>query len=451
MFFARRLAPFALVLATIVILVGGGGCEAIVNGDIPSFACDGAFDAGGVCPPGQRCLNATCVVCPNGDCTVNDCEKIDNDKDGYALCGHPNDAGTAIVGADCDDNDPTVHPGAPEVCNGKDNNCDGAIDQPCPSGQTCAFDLKKCRDGGCTKGSCTPPLVCDTGTAQCENQNTPLGGTCIGQLECGGGAICGLYQVLTTDVLGSRTGLCTRACCTSSDCPTDFACVDLGTGGNYCLAKTELGRPDLGNAGGGIACTSDADCRSGICNSNLCQDTCCSNAQCAAGTVCRGMDLQGKDGTTHFALGCATSNGSVTTGNNCENGALLFPTGPCASGICDGNNTCRAPCCSSNSSACTGKCGDTTAHGHSETLVACLGGAPGTKQLGQSCTSDSDCAGSDCIQDPGSTAKYCSDTCCTDTDCQSAGLVCRPHGFTDSHYYLRCIHAPVASVTASNP
>ncbi|HEC20720.1 MAG TPA: hypothetical protein ENI97_15510 [Gammaproteobacteria bacterium] len=34
-----------------------------------------------------------------------------------------------LSGADCDDSDPEIHPGLLEVCDGKDNNCDGNVDE----------------------------------------------------------------------------------------------------------------------------------------------------------------------------------------------------------------------------------------------------------------------------------------------------------------------------------
>lgn len=45
------------------------------------------------------------------------------DVDGDHFC--------AELGFDCDDTDPAVFPNAPEVCDGKDNNCNGIIDGGC--------------------------------------------------------------------------------------------------------------------------------------------------------------------------------------------------------------------------------------------------------------------------------------------------------------------------------
>ena len=63
---------------------------------------------------------------------------VDADGDGHASL--------ATGGDDCDDADRQVYPGKPEACDGKDNDCNGAVDDgltrscfsPCPGTETCA-------------------------------------------------------------------------------------------------------------------------------------------------------------------------------------------------------------------------------------------------------------------------------------------------------------------------
>ena len=54
----------------------------------------------------------------------------DTDFDAFADCVDEDDDGDNTVDAqDCSPTDPTVHPGAPELCDGKDNNCDFKADE----------------------------------------------------------------------------------------------------------------------------------------------------------------------------------------------------------------------------------------------------------------------------------------------------------------------------------
>ena len=92
---------------------------------------DGVFCNGReLCAEGGSCQPGEAVSCDDRDeCTVDRCDPAldrcvqertprDADRDGYDACA-----------GDCNDADPAVHPGADELCNQIDDDCDGAIDE----------------------------------------------------------------------------------------------------------------------------------------------------------------------------------------------------------------------------------------------------------------------------------------------------------------------------------
>jgi MYXO-CTERM domain-containing protein len=70
----------------------------------------------------------------------------DKDKDGvYYAPGCP----SAINPCDCDDSLASVKPGAKEICDGKDNDCDGSVDEEHPNkGKTCTVGVGACQSVG---------------------------------------------------------------------------------------------------------------------------------------------------------------------------------------------------------------------------------------------------------------------------------------------------------------
>ncbi len=98
-----------------------------------------------MCPQSQSCDQGTCVSAP--ECT-------DMDQDGYGK--------NCPAGPDCDDADRDIHPGAPEICDSKDNNCDTTIDEGFSLGGLCTLGMGTCQADGFLK--CSPDgasTICD--------------------------------------------------------------------------------------------------------------------------------------------------------------------------------------------------------------------------------------------------------------------------------------------------
>ncbi|WKZ64872.1 MAG: MopE-related protein [Flavobacteriales bacterium] len=166
-------------LAACVSGFGTPECQACVNASCNAayFACAGFTDADGDGFVAELdCDDAN----PNAYPGANElCDTIDNDCDGlvdetptlyYADldgdgwgdenntveggCSPPNGA-TSQVG-DCDDSNADIYPGAPELCNGIDDDCDGAVDDLAGTAYYADADGDGYGDINSEQFSCTP-------------------------------------------------------------------------------------------------------------------------------------------------------------------------------------------------------------------------------------------------------------------------------------------------------
>ncbi len=139
------------------------GCETTLGTTENCGAC------GHACGAGEECTGGTCQpVCGAGETNCNgECVDLKTDVSNCGACGHGCQTGQDCLngtccadadsdghyaescgGDDCDDNVAAVHPGAEEICNETDDDCNGVIDD----GDVCDRD-KGC---GCAATSGTP-------------------------------------------------------------------------------------------------------------------------------------------------------------------------------------------------------------------------------------------------------------------------------------------------------
>ncbi|MCE9576021.1 MAG: hypothetical protein K8W52_22910 [Deltaproteobacteria bacterium] len=321
--------------------------------------------AAGNCQPGLWACTNGALVCGNpGSGTTEVCNGVDDDCDQLIdespLPGEGNqctDPGFEQIGdtGECEFGATACVSGSigcvgykgptAEICDGKDNDCDGIVDDSaaCPTGNVC-------QGGECVAPCGSGEFPCSAGYL-CENLPTadPPGSYCVHN-PCEG-VTCGANEVCD-EATGQCKNLCDGVTCPSgTECRQGF-CLDcfhlpeLCTPGQLCIAEP-----------GGLG-----QCQDNLCDPNPCQagETCtngvCSDAcggGCADGTVCvGGQCVNDACAGANCTAGqvCDPSNGSCVNpmceGISCRTGEVCVPTtgacepDPCITTECPTGQTC---------------------------------------------------------------------------------------------------------------
>ena len=482
-------------------------CDGIDNN------CNGQIDEGitgppvglpcgpteGECEPGRNVCRAGRIECDGGigptpeicDGKDNDCDTvIDDGIDVGGPCTAPYDAtlypgdrtkgeckpGTLVCNQGCVGGTGPV----PEVCDGKDNDCDGAIDESGPRpdgidgtadpndpnrtlGDPCGVNIGECRQGrlGCVAGR----VLC-TGTIgpqpeQCDCKDNDCNGSVDDQVD-GGSPLCGGDRRCAQVAAGvcQCAGPCRGG---EFPCPQGLSCQSVPISGSTeraelcvndpcgnCATKTvnnpTTNQPECGPMGGLplCVCQGTAGCRNPCFNVQCGDEQRCATQGPAAGT-CQ------PDTNCNF-FGCQS-------GNACHNGSCV--PNPCSPNPCATNEVCK-PNADFTAHRCEGTCANVTCPAGQE----CKGGVCTPNGCGQACPPGQFCfppapsdAGAEAGTDSGAEASTdagvgtCGPTrCSTDSGPACAdGRFCNPitGGCEDDPAAAWCVRRHRSAETAS--
>jgi predicted glutamine amidotransferase len=240
---------------------------------------------------------------------------VDADGDGYGA--------NCALGVDCDDNNSAVHPGAPETCNGIDDNCNSQVDEGVMTTFFQDADLDSFGNSAASQQSCSKPLGYVTDNTDCNDADTNIrpGATetcntiddnCNGQAD--EGVTSTFYQDSDGDTYGN-IAVSEQACtpsggyvANSGDCNDNVAAINPGSlevcdgFDNNCNGQT-----DEGSVCGATNyyCDTDSDSYlsltvSGSCNASNCVPNGCAITQ---GNDCNDADSSVNPGAVETCNG----------------------------------------------------------------------------------------------------------------------------------------------------
>jgi hypothetical protein len=285
--------------------------------------CDGVVDNGNFPNVGMDC------VCPG----------LDPAKVGVGVCKGGKYICRGTMGVVCEG---CIGP-SPEICDGKDNDCDGVADTnaKCPSGF------------GCREGACT--LACKAGEFPCPSGYKCLADFCIPQrcatVTCPGGTHC-------DEATGNCVDVCAGVVCNAPQICMQGRCLDCETlgcdPGQLCYkgacqvdkcAGVTCPAADFCSDGKCVGLCPPGKCADGQrCLSGQCLDDKCATVACGQGQFCDPADGKCK-GDVCDALQCNAGERCVSTTGNCAPDPCRLMQCPSACWQCsttaDGKGICQ--------------------------------------------------------------------------------------------------------------
>ena len=315
---------------------GGTGGQGGVGGEGGTGGQGGQGGQGGSvsCVVGQDCIDAD--PCTTDACVAGNCQYSPRDDDGDGSIA------LACGGGDCNDLNPEVFPGHPEVCtDAADNDCNGVADcsdPACKSAPLCGCQpkLEDCKNGkdddcdtvaDCNDADCQGTPACGCTTDEKNRCADGFDDDCDGNIDC-----------KDADCASDKNCICQgsfESCNdkTDNDCDLLVDCADPDCFGKSPCVCQPPGSPEVCTGGLDEDCDKLIDCADPSCLVSPACQTCTAE-------ICN----DGKDNNCDNKIDCADP--ACFFAPNCQPKPEI-----CNNGLDDDNDTltdCADPDCANN-------------------------------------------------------------------------------------------------------